>query len=165
VAPAATEADAGLTLIVVNTDGASTVSVTVAVLLIEPDVPVIVIILEPSAAVDPTLNVSVAVAPDEAKPNVTPVGRPEIPTETVPEKPLMAVNVKVLSPLEPCLTVNVLGFTVMVKLGPLVTVTEAPPVTVPLAAVTVNGPPVVFAVKSPVELIVPPPVVVQVNDG
>ena len=40
------------------------------------------------------------------------------------------------------------------------------PLTLPLAAVTVKGPPaVVPAVKRPLELIVPPPLTLQVNDG
>jgi hypothetical protein len=45
----------------------------------------------------------------------------------------------------------------------LVTVTLAVPLTAPLEAVTVNGPPTVVAVKSPVPLIVPPPDTVHVN--
>jgi hypothetical protein len=48
----------------------------------------------------------------------------------------------------------------------IVTVTLAVPLTPPLAAVTVNGPPAVLpAVKSPLLLIVPPPLTVQLKLG
>jgi hypothetical protein len=46
-----------------------------------------------------------------------------------------------------------------------VTVTLAVPVTPPLAAVTVKGPPGVVAVNRPVVEIDPPPLTDQVNDG
>ena len=50
--------------------------------------------------------------------------------------------------------------------GVFVTVTLAVPLTPPLAAVTVYGPPAVLpAVKSPLPLIVPPPLTVQVKTG
>ena len=45
------------------------------------------------------------------------------------------------------------------------TVTLAVPLTPPLAAVTVNGPPGVVAVNRPDPLIDPPPLTDQVNDG
>ncbi len=59
------------------------------------------------------------------------------------------------------------GETVMeVSTGGLVTVTLAVPLTLPLAAVTVKGPPAVEpAVNSPLELIVPPPLTDQVKVG
>lgn len=48
----------------------------------------------------------------------------------------------------------------------VVTVTLAVPLMLPLAAVTVKGPPVVEpAVNRPVELMVPPPLTVQVKMG
>ena len=54
----------------------------------------------------------------------------------------------------------------VVKTGGPVTVTLAVPLTVPLAAVTVNGPPVVApAVNSPDVPMVPPPLTVHVNVG
>ena len=49
--------------------------------------------------------------------------------------------------------------------GAALTVTLAVPLTPPLAAVTVNGPPGVVAVNRPARLIDPPPLTDQVNDG
>jgi len=46
-----------------------------------------------------------------------------------------------------------------------VTVTEVLPDFEPLLALTVNGPPMEPAVNSPLELMLPPPVVAQVNPG
>jgi hypothetical protein len=47
-----------------------------------------------------------------------------------------------------------------------VTETRAVPEMLPLAAVTVKGPPTVLAVNSPDELLIePPPLTDQVNDG
>ena len=75
----------------------------------------------------------------------------------------MAVNCWVL----PVCTETLAGETVIVvRTGTAVTVTWAVPFTVPLAAVTVNGPPaVVPAVNSPDALTVPPLLTVQVNPG
>jgi hypothetical protein len=59
------------------------------------------------------------------------------------------------------------GLTESVKLaGTLVTVTLALPLTLPLLAVTVKGPPALApAVNKPVALMVPPPLTVHVNVG
>ena len=63
-------------------------------------------------------------------------------------------------------TVTEVGLIEREKSGKLVTVTLAVPLTVPLVAVTVKGPPVVeAAVNKPVALIAPPPLAVQVNVG
>ena len=54
----------------------------------------------------------------------------------------------------------------LVSVGVNVTVTLAVPLTLPLVAVTVNGPTGVLpAVNSPLPLIVPPPLTVQVKLG
>jgi len=54
----------------------------------------------------------------------------------------------------------------IVKVLADVTVTLAIPLTPPLVAVTVNGPPAVLpAVKSPLLLIIPPPLAVQAKLG
>jgi len=62
---------------------------------------------------------------------------------------------------------RVVGFTEIEKsdAGAAVTVTLAVPLTPPLAAVTVNGPPAVVAENSPVLLMVPPPPTDQVKVG
>jgi len=60
------------------------------------------------------------------------------------------------------------GATVMVvRTGEAVTVTLAVPFMMrPLVAVTVNGPPAVLpAVNKPLELMVPPPLTDQLNEG
>ena len=58
-----------------------------------------------------------------------------------------------------------LGLTVSEKSAAAVTQTEAVPVTPPLAAVTVKLLPTVVAVNRPDEVIVPPPLTDQLNDG
>ena len=67
----------------------------------------------------------------------------------------------------PCVTDCVVGLTDRVKPGGAldVTVALAVPITLPLAAVTVNGPPGVVAENNPLALIVPPPLTAQVNVG
>jgi hypothetical protein len=67
----------------------------------------------------------------------------------------------------PVVTDALKGDTAMVvRTGGAVTVTAAVPVTAPLVAVIVNGPPALEpAVNRPVWLIVPPPPTAQVNEG
>ena len=67
----------------------------------------------------------------------------------------------------PVCTDALAGATVMVvSTGGAVTVTLAVPPTLPLAAVTVKGPPVVApAVNKPVESMLPPPLTDQLNVG
>ena len=67
----------------------------------------------------------------------------------------------------PCLTDRDVGLIESEKSAvAAVTVTDAVPLTLPLAAVTVNGPPAAEpAVNSPDAEIVPPPLTVQVKVG
>ncbi len=82
-------------------------------------------------------------------------------------KPLSLVMVTVYVAVLPRLTDCEVGLTEIVKSGgALVTVTLAVPFTLPLDAVTVKGPPALEpAVNKPDELIVPPPLAVQLNVG
>ena len=84
-----------------------------------PDVPVIVIVLVPVAAVLLAVNVSTLVdvvgfVPNEA---VTPLGRAELDSVTDPVKPPESVTVIVLLPLVPCFTVRLEGEAEREKLG------------------------------------------------
>jgi len=66
----------------------------------------------------------------------------------------------------PVATEALLGATVIfVRTGAAVTVTLAVPLTLPLAAFTVKGPPAVEPVNNPDELMEPPPLTDQVNVG
>ena len=77
-----------------------TVRVTVAVLLKVPDVPVIVTLNAPIAAVELALRVSVDEAGSglELKEAVTPLGRPDAEKVTLPVKPFRGVTVMALKP-------------------------------------------------------------------
>jgi hypothetical protein len=66
--------------------------------------------------------------------------------------------------LPPELNIVVGVIVALVISGPALTVTDAVPDTVPLFAVTVNGPPIDVDVKTPL-LIVPPPLTDQINTG
>lgn len=84
-----------------------------------PDVPVMVMVLVPVAAVLLAVNVSTLVdvvgfVPNEA---VTPLGRAELDRVTDPVKPPESVTVIVLLPLAPCLTVRLAGEAESEKLG------------------------------------------------
>jgi len=98
---------------------------------------------------------------------VAPEGRPLAERLTDPLKLLLPVIVTVYVVELPFLTDRDDGLIVTVKSGGgAVTVTLALPLTLPLAAVTVKGPPAVEpAVNRPVELMVPPPLTDQVNVG
>jgi len=78
-----------------------------------PDVPVMVTVEVPAAAVLLAVSVKVVLA-NEA---VTPVGRPEADKATVPVKPLDGVVVMALVPLAPCAIVTVVGDANRLKFG------------------------------------------------
>lgn len=99
--------------------GAFTVRVMVVVPLRLPDVPVMVTWPVPTDA--PLLAASVKVLELVAglglKDAVSPLGKPEADRETLPLKPFVGAIVIVLLPLEPCVTVRLLGETESVKPG------------------------------------------------
>jgi len=76
-----------------------------------PEVPVMVIVDVPLAAVAATVNVSTLVPVVELGTNaaVTPVGRPEEARVTLPVNPLLSVTVMVLFPVAPGATVRAAG--------------------------------------------------------
>lgn len=92
-------------------------SVVVAVKL--PEVPVIVTVDDPVVAVLLAVNVSTLVPVVGFVPNVavTPLGRPDAASVTLPVNPPRSVTVTVLVPLPPCVIVRLLGESDKVKLG------------------------------------------------
>jgi hypothetical protein len=96
-----------------------TVSETVVVAVKLPDVPVMVTVAVPVVAVLLAVRVSVLVEVVGFVPNVavTPVGKPEAESVTLPENPPRSVTVIVLVPLLPCVTVTLLGEAESVKEG------------------------------------------------
>ena len=98
---------------------------------------------------------------------VTRLPCPEADNEIAELKPLKAAVLMFEVPELPRATVSEVGEALMLKFGGgLVTVTLAVPLTLPLAAVTVKGPPAVEpAVNSPEALMVPPPLTDQLNVG
>lgn len=92
-------------------------SVVVAVKL--PEVPVIVTVDDPVVAVLLAVNVSTLVPVVGFVPNVavTPLGRPDAASVTLPVNPPTSVTVMVLVPLPPCVIVRLLGESDKVKLG------------------------------------------------
>jgi hypothetical protein len=78
-----------------------------------PEVPVMVTVEVPDAAVLLAASVNVVLA-NEA---VTPVGRPEADKPTVPVKPPDGATVMVVVPLAPCAIVTLLGDTDRLKSG------------------------------------------------
>jgi hypothetical protein len=91
--------------------GAFTVRLTVVVWDKVPEVPVMVTVEVPVAAVllAVSVNVLVVVALAGLKAAVTPLGRPEAVSATLPEKPFFGVTAIVLEPLAPCATVRLVG--------------------------------------------------------
>jgi hypothetical protein len=83
--------------------GALTVSVTEVVWVSDPDVPVMVMVEVPVAAVELAVSVStlLEVAGFVPNPAVTPAGRPEADKVTLPVNPPEGVIVMVLLPLLP----------------------------------------------------------------
>jgi len=98
---------------------ALTVSEIVVVCVRLPEVPVMVTVAVPVAAVELAVNVTelvdvVGLVPKLA---VTPEGRPEADRVTLPVNPLDGCTVIVLLPLPPCATVTLVGEAESVKLG------------------------------------------------
>ncbi len=96
------------------------VSITVAVWLSVPDVPVSVIVAVPAAAEDPAVSVKVWAAPGvRVKVDglaVTPAGSPLRETLTLPENPLSAVAVTEMAcPVAPAVRLRVDGEAVRLK--------------------------------------------------
>jgi hypothetical protein len=96
-----------------------TVRLSVVVLVSEPDTPWIVTVTVPVAAVALAVKVSVlvVVAGLGANPAVTPLGKPEAESVTLPLKPFSGVMVIVLVPLLPCVMVTLFGLAESVKFG------------------------------------------------
>ena len=94
-----------------------------AVWLRAPDFPVIVTTLVPCVA--PLVAVNVMVLPVlvgfAEKAAVTPFGRPDAESVTLPVKPPVEAMAMPLDALPPCLTANLEGETVRVKLGAFTT--------------------------------------------
>jgi hypothetical protein len=92
-------------------------SVVVAVRL--PDVPVIVTVDVPVVAVALAVSVSTLVPVVGLVPNVavTPLGRPDAASVTLPANPFRSFTVMVLVPLLPWVTVRLLGESESVKLA------------------------------------------------
>jgi hypothetical protein len=91
--------------------GAFTVSETVVVCVKAPEVPVIVTVAVPVVAVLLAVRVRtlVDVVGFVPKLAVTPAGRPEAESVTLPVKPPVGFTVMVLLPLLPCVTVTLVG--------------------------------------------------------
>ena len=97
--------------------GGFTVSVTVVVCVVEPDVPVMVTVAVPVVAVEEAVSVNTDVAVPfaggvtgfVANVAVTPLGKPEALSVVAELNPFKLVTVIVLVPLEPCATVTELG--------------------------------------------------------
>src|SRR5271166_2033920 len=98
---------------------AFTVRPSVVLFVKVPDVPVIVTVTVPVAAVALAAKVSplVVVAGLVSKAAVTPLGRPDAERVTLPLKPFSAVIAIVLCPLPPWVTVKVPGEGESVKFG------------------------------------------------
>ena len=82
-----------------------------------PEVPVIVTVEVPVAAVLLADNVITPLLKDA----VTPVGRPDAVYATVPLNPFVGVAVMVLVPLVPCVSARLVGEAVRLKSGTAVT--------------------------------------------
>jgi hypothetical protein len=98
---------------------ANTVRLTAVVCVRLPDVPLIVTLAVPVAAV--ALAVSVKVLVEVVgfglNPAVTPLGKPEALKLTLPVNPFVGLTVMVLLPLVPCVTVTLFGDGASVKFG------------------------------------------------
>lgn len=100
--------------------GAVTVNETEVVWVRLPEMPVMVTVAVPLVAVLLAVNVSTLVLVAGFVPNdaVTPVGKPDADSVTLPVKPLVGVIVMVLvPPVPPCVIVALVGEAEMVKLG------------------------------------------------
>ena len=154
--PICIEADAGDTLIFVNTEGTgATVRLIVVVCGVKSaEVPVMTSVVVPVIAelFAVTLKMLV-VALVELNDAVTPLGRPEATKLTLPVKPPVGFTAIVLWTLLPCVTLKVLGVTDSVKFGGEVTVSSADVLIPPEATVMVEVP-VAIPVANPVALMV-----------
>jgi len=128
VAPGATDTAEPL-IVKPGACAAVTVRATVAVAVKLPDVPVMVTVAGPVVAELLAVSVKVLVVVVLAGLNaaVTPLGRPDAASVTLPVKPPVGLTVIVLMPLLPCAMLKLLGAAESVKPG-LVTVTEPVPV-------------------------------------
>ena len=128
VPPCVTVTEAGETPIVKSGEAAAfTVRVMGVVCVVEPEVPVIVMVTVPVVAVEEAVSVSVEVALPLAggvtgfveNAAVTPEGNPEALSVVAELKPFKLVTVMVLVPLDPCVTVSDEGDAPRVKSGAL----------------------------------------------
>ena len=102
-----------------------TVSEIVVLAVVDPDVPVIVIVAVPTVAEDEAVSVSVEVALPFAggvtglveNDAVTPLGSPETLSVVAESNPFWLATVIVLVPLAPCLTDTEVGDALTVKVG------------------------------------------------
>jgi hypothetical protein len=120
LAPWVTATEVGeAAMVKVGVAGALTVSATVVVAVRLPEVPVIVTVAVPVVAVLLAVSVSTLVPVVGFVPNaaVTPLGRPDAASVTLPVNPPASFTVMVLVPLLPWVTVRLLGESESVKLG------------------------------------------------
>lgn len=121
-----------------------------------PDVPVIVTVDVPFAAVELAVKVRVllVVTGLGVKVAITPVGNPEADKVTLPVKPLDGVIEIALVPFVPCTTVKLLGLADKAKVGDALTVSAivVVPVRLPDVPVTVTVADPVFAVALAVKV-------------
>src|SRR5580692_11905828 len=98
---------------------AFTVRATVVVAVRLPEVPVMVTVAVPVVAVALAVSVNTLVAVVGFVPNaaVTPLGKPDAASVTLPVNPFLSVTVIVLVPLLPWVTDRLLGVAESVKLG------------------------------------------------
>ncbi len=100
---------------------AVTVRLIVVVCVVDPETPVMVIVDVPVVAVPLAVKVSVdvpLVAMDAGlNAAVTPLGRPDADSVTVPVNPDSAPTVIVLVPVPPCATLTLVGEAAMLKSG------------------------------------------------
>jgi hypothetical protein len=101
-----------------NVGGAVMVNAIGVLLVSVPDVPVMVTVDAPAATVPAAAKVTLrAVALAGPKVAVTPAGKPEAVSTTVPLKPFRAVMAMLLAPLVPGLMLTLAGVAEIVKLG------------------------------------------------
>jgi len=121
---------------------ATTVSVKVVVAVVDPEVPVTVMVDAPVVAVLLAVSVSTLEVVEDAGLNeaVTPLGRPDAVNETVPVNPARSVTVMVSVALVPCVTERLVAEGASVKPVPgTVTVMVTEFVTVPLVPTILIG--------------------------
>jgi hypothetical protein len=125
---------------------AVTANVTVVDAVSVPDVPVIVTVAVPDAAALLAVNVSTLLPVAGLVPNaaVTPLGKPDAASVTVPVKPFKSVTVIVSVALEPGVTETVAAEAVSLKLDAAVTVSA-----IVVDAVSVPEVPVIVTVDVP----------------